>query len=275
MISRKLSLYRTEHEIPSFLEISSAEIAICALREARQSNKRTYALGTGSNTFFENKRVETTIFKNSLPRVIEQIDEHTFYISSSVLVSEVLKHCFKRQLDCFYFLASVPAEVGAALAMNAGQGLAFGGASIMDFVKDVRFIRDEKVCVESPDNLSISYRHTIFTGQTDMFILGATFHFPSAPAFEDNPIKSRIAWAKDSQDLSKPNCGSVFKTVNMRILNRFRGLSLFGATFSKKTNNWITNESKSPLGIKVLIYLVIFFHKLFLQKCETEVIRVK
>ena len=275
MITKKLSLYRTEHEVPFYREINSEAAALEAMEDAHRQNLDIFILGNGSNTFFENRVVRSAVLKNSLPRKIEPLEGQRVRISSSVLVSEVLKYCYEQQLDCFYFLASVPAEVGGALAMNAGQGLAYGGASIMDFVEEVRYIKDGTVHVDKPENLSVSYRRTIFTGQTDMFILDGVFVFPKCDPFVENPIKSRIEWAKKSQDLSKPNCGTVFKTVNMKILNRFRGLSLLGATYSRKTNNWIINESNSPLGIKTLLYLVIFFHKITFQKCETEIIRVK
>lgn len=275
MISRKLSLYRTQHLFLHYIEIASEEAAIAAMVEVSTQASDYYILGNGSNTFFASKNIQTMILKNSLPREIADLGGDEFYVSSSTLVSEVLKYCFANQRNCFYYLSSVPAEVGGALAMNAGQGLAYGGASIMDFVKEVRFIRDGEVCSEPPEKLSVSYRKTVFTGENNFFILGATFVFPKVDPFEENPIKARIAWAKASQDLSKPNCGTVFKTVNMKIFNRFRGLTLFGATYSKKTNNWIVNKSKSPLGIKCLIYLVIFCHKITFQKCETEVIRVR
>jgi UDP-N-acetylmuramate dehydrogenase len=275
MNSKKLSLYRTEHEFPFYREITSEESALSSIDEAKKTGRKLYILGNGSNTFFQNKVICSAVLKNTLPRIIEPTDGLKFYISSSVLVSEVLKYCYSRNLDCFYYLASVPAEIGGALAMNAGEGLAKGGASIMNFVESVRFIRSGEICEEPPSRLNVSYRNTIFTGQTDMFILGATFTFPHVEKFDENPIKARIAWAKKYQDLSKPNCGSVFKTVHPKILNRFRGLKLFGATYSRKTGNWITNESKNPLGIKLLISLVILTHRLLFQKCETEVIRVK
>lgn len=275
MTSRKLSLYRTQHKFSDYREISSEEAAIAAMVGVSTQASDYYILGNGSNTFFVRQNIQTIIFKNSLPREIVDLGGDEFYVSSSTLVSEVLKYCFTNQRNCFYFLSSVPAEVGGALAMNAGQGLAFGGASIMDFVKEVRFVSKGEICSEPPDNLSISYRKTAFTGKNNFFILGATFIFPKVDSFEENPIKVRIAWAKASQDLSKPNCGTVFKTVNMKILNRFRGLSVLGATYSKKTNNWITNESTNPLGIRILIFLVTFFHKILFLKCETEVIRIK
>lgn len=274
MISKKLSLYRTEHFFSRYLEICSESDALQALK--KHGNKRTmYTLGNGSNTLFINKKIRSTILKNKLPKNIEKVGDDTYYISSSTLVSEVLKYCYKNQRNSFYYLASVPAEIGGALAMNAGQGLAYGASSVMDFVDKVRFIRNGEICEESTDRLSVSYRNTIFTGQTNMFILGAYFRFPTLPEFTENPIKTRIEWAKKHQDLSKPNCGTVFKTVQPKILNRFRGLSLFGATYSKKTGNWIINESKNPFGIRLLIFVVIFTHRIFFQKCETEVIRVK
>jgi UDP-N-acetylmuramate dehydrogenase len=275
MISKKISLYRTEHVILHYREICSETDALQLLSESAKGNQPIYILGNGSNTFFANRKIRSTILKNKLPRSIEHVGDDTFYISSSTLVSEVLKYCHKNQRESFYYLASVPAEIGGALAMNAGQGLAYGATSIMDFVDKVRFIRDGDIIEKSPDQLSVSYRNTIFTGQTDMFILGAYFRFVTVPEFVENPIKQRIEWAKKHQDLSKPNCGTVFKTAQPKILNRFRGLSMFGATYSRKTGNWIINESKNPLGIKLLISIVILAHRLFFQKCETEIIRVK
>lgn len=273
--TKKLSLYRTEHIFPFYREIVSEDCAVSVIKEAETSGRKVYFLGNGSNTFFQNKIVRSAIVKNRLDKKIESLGDGCYYISSSVLVSEVLKFCLKLDLDCFYFLASVPAEVGGALAMNAGQGLAFGGLSIMDYVEEVRYIKDGVILEKAPQQLNVSYRKTIFTGQNGMFILGATFRFPKAGPFEENPIKARIAWAKKSQDLSKPNCGTVFKLVNMRIFQQFRGLTLFGASYSKKTNNWIINESQNPLGIKILVLLVIVTHRIFFQKCETEIIRIK
>lgn len=273
--NKKLSLYRTEHEVPFYREISSEQDAIYAIKDAQNSRLNVYILGNGSNTFFENRVIRSAILKNSFPRIIEPLPENKFYISSSVLVSEVLKYCYKLQLDCFYYLASVPAEIGGALAMNAGQGRAFGGESIMNFVEEIRFIQNGKIIVKKPEELAVSYRSTIFTGQTDLFILGATFNFSPVAPFQENPIKARIEWAKEKQDLSKPNCGTVFKVADGRIMSRLRGIRLFGASFSKKTNNWIVNQSKSPLGIKLLMYIVIILHRILLKKCEAEVISVK
>lgn len=273
--SKKCSLYRTEHCFEEYHTIDSEEKALGTLQRLSSADSPLYILGNGSNTLFTKKKVKSVILKNALPRKIEQVGAGEFYISSSMLVSEVLKYCFSQGRDCFYYLASVPAEIGGALAMNAGQGLAKGGESIMDFVKEVRYIQNGKIIIEPPSALSVSYRKTIFTDQERLFILGATFKFPNGKIFKSNPIKERISWAKEKQDLGKPNCGSVFKIVDMRILNRFRGLSICGATFSKKTNNWIINSSKSPFGINCLIRIVILFHKIFFRKCEVEVIRVK
>jgi len=275
MIPTKLSLYRTEHTFHQYREIGSATGALSAVRESDKSHSRIYILGNGSNTFFTRKHVRSVVLKNKLPREIKKVSEETYYVSSSNLVSEVLKYCHNHQLQSFYYLASVPAEIGGAIAMNAGEGPALRDSCIFNFIEKVRYIRDGKIIEESPDRLSVSYRKTIFTGSTNLFILGAYFRFPPSPPFEENPIRQRIEWAKSYQDNTKPNCGSVFKTANPKILDRFRGLRLFGASFSTKTYNWILNESKSPLGIKLLIALVMLAHRLLIQKCETEVIRVK
>lgn len=274
MKSSKHSLYRTQNIFDTFIEVKSQDEVISALQLAKTMGKNAYCLGNGSNTLFINKHVKSLILKNKLPRQITQLSDDRFYISSSTLVSYVLKYCLNLNRECFYYLASVPAEIGGALAMNAGQGKLQGAASIMDFVESVHYIKDGNSLIESPAKLGISYRQTIFTGQSNMFILGATFKFPVGIFSHQNPIQERIEWAKQSQDLSKPNCGSVFKEADSRIMYRFRGISLLGASFSKKTDNWIVNKSSNPRGINLLIFLVRMAHRCLRLKCAVEVIRV-
>lgn len=117
------------------------------------------------------------------------------------------------------------------------------------------------------------YRQTIFTGIQSKLILSAVFKFENSK-FKENPITSRQAWAKEHQDNTAPNCGSVFRISNYRILSKLKGFFIGQAMFSAKTDNWIVNKSDSVYPIILLIKIANFLHFISLQKIALEIIEV-
>ena len=273
--SKRLSLYRTKNKFESFCEIRSHEDFQKLRTEAKSRDLDVFFLGNGSNTFFSKCKIKTLVAKNRLPKKIEHLEGDLFFVSSSVLVSELLKYCYDAGRDSFFYLASVPAEVGGALAMNAGQGRAVANQSVMDFVEEVHYLSADGMQTAKPCDLGVGYRTTMFTGKSEYLIAGAVFRFPSRNFEGINPIKERIAWAKEHQELAVPNCGTVFKACDRRIIYRLRGLSIRGAMFSKKTDNWISNRSENPQGLLWLLRLTRWLHSLMFKRCETEIIIVE
>jgi UDP-N-acetylmuramate dehydrogenase len=272
--TNRLSLYRTKNLFLRYFEIKVASQYKDLILLARELHLPLLFLGNGSNTFFSQSRIESIVVKNCLPKEIRHLEGDRFLVSSSVLVSEVLKYCFNSGRDSFYYLASVPAEVGGALAMNAGQGR-HKNQSILDWVEEIHFVDQDGEHVATPLGVRTSYRRTMFTGQTNFLITGAVFRFPERDFAGTNPIKERVAWAKDNQDLANPNCGSTFKQCDHRIMYRLRGTGFAGARFSAKTDNWMTNRSQSPRGIRWLLRLARALHIVFFRKCVLEIIVVK
>ncbi|XHR85079.1 MAG: FAD-binding protein [Gloeotrichia echinulata GP01] len=273
LTSNSLSHYRTQHHFERIGEINTVD----DLREycswAQENKVKIYIIGNGSNTLFVRKNIQSLVLKNKLPKYITPLPDNRLEVSSSVSVMEVLKYCYQNSLDSFYYLASVPATIGGALAMNAGQGKDFGGSTIYEFVESITFFEDG--CIKTLENSQIfrNYRETLFTGIHSKLILSAIFKFEPTK-FNDNPINSRIMWAKEYQDNTDPNCGSVFKLANFRILRKLRGLSIGKAMFSVKTTNWIRNKSKSSYSIIVLIKIAQTLHFLTKQKIAIEIILV-
>ncbi|WP_043931161.1 FAD-binding protein [Bacillus sp. EB01] len=280
IISKKtdtLSRYRTQHYFQYYGEIESIEDYIFYIDWAKKNKKKLFFLGNGSNTLFTRKNVKTLVLKNNLKKEINCISEkeNLYEISSNVLVSEVLSYCYKRSLDSFYYLASVPATIGGALAMNAGQGRQVN-QSIYDFVESVTYIdSDQRVVKLMRNEMNIEFRKTIFTGCQDKFIIGAVFKFPNKEFHGQNPIMDRIRWAKAHQDNVLPNCGSVFNKGSSRLLRYLKGFRIGKAKFSSKAQNWINNESTSPYPILTLIFITRLLHLFIFKKTKIEVIRVK
>lgn len=269
-----LSFYRTLHHFERYGEFNSVDQFSKYCSWAKANNTKLYILGNGSNTLFKNKKVKSLVVKNNLQKYITPIAENRFEVSSSTLVMDVLKYCYENSLDSFYYLASVPATIGGALAMNAGRGREYQ-LTIYDFVETITFFDNESDCIKTLEKEEIqrSYRETIFTGIHSRLILNATFKFIPVD-FKSNPLVERCKWSKKHQDHSAPNCGSVFKTADFRILNRLKGLSIGKACFSSKTTNWLLNTSSSSHSLTFLINIAKILHVIVGKKFELEVISV-
>jgi UDP-N-acetylmuramate dehydrogenase len=272
LTSNSLSHYRTRHYFERVGEITSIDDLQDYCNWATRNKAKIYIIGNGSNTLFVKKNVESLILKNKLPKYIKPLTDNRVEISSSVSIMEVLKYCYQNSKTSFYYLASVPATIGGALAMNAGRGRQHR-QTIYDFVESVTFFEDGVIKTLQSSEIVQDYRQTIFTGMHSKLILSAVFKFENTE-FPENPIISRQAWAKEHQDNTAPNCGSVFKTANYRILSKLRGILIGKAMFSAKTDNWILNKSDSAYPIILLIKIAQFLHLITLQKIALEVIEV-
>jgi UDP-N-acetylmuramate dehydrogenase len=273
-----LSKYNTFHKVENYGEITSIDDYKEYLKWSKQNNKKIYILGNGSNTLFVKKNVESLVLKNKIPKEIKCSSEEgkLFEVTTTMMMYDVLTFCYNNSLDSFYYLASVPATIGGALAMNAGEGKHVN-KSIYDFVISVTYIdTDGTVKQISREEMNIDFRKTMFTGCQDKFIISAIFKFPYNKDLSNyNPIKERIKWAKTVQDNVAPNCGSVFNQSNDYIMRFLKGLKIGKARYSSKTTNWINNKSKSSRPILILIYLTEILHLLIARKSKVEVIRVK
>jgi UDP-N-acetylmuramate dehydrogenase len=125
----------------------------------------------------------------------------------------------------------------------------------------------------SKEEIQIDYRQTPFTGLHAKLITEVVFHFPPLPDSR-GMAKDRIAWSKEHQDHSGPNCGSVFKSCDYRLMGRLAGLRFGQAKFSRKTPNWIINQSANPRGIRLLIGAAQILHRLRRKKAVLELIKV-
>ena len=272
LTSNSLSHYRTRHQFERVGEINSVDDLEEYCNWAKENKVNIYIIGNGSNTLFVKKNIQSLILKNKLPKYTNSLAENRLEVSSSVSVMEVLKYCYQNSMNSFYYLASVPATIGGALAMNAGRGKQHE-CTIYDFVESVTFFEDG--CIKTLDNSQIvrNYRETIFTGVHSKLILSAVFKFERTE-FTENPLVLRQLWAKEHQDNTAPNCGSVFKTANYRVLQKLRGMSIGKTMFSAKTSNWIVTKSQSSYSILILIKIAEFLHFITREKIELELIRV-
>lgn len=272
--SNRLSCFRSEHEFLHYGEFESVSEYTAYRNWSEKNGVPLLILGAGSNILFARRRIRALVLRNRLPKVVREIDGQTLEVSSTVMLAQVLKWCEERDLDSFYYLASVPASVGGAVAMNAGRGRSHG-KTIYDFVESVTVLEEcGDIRTLQRGEIPVDYRETPFTGVQSRLILSVVFRF-SPLTLEGSPRRERILWSKANQDHSLPNCGSVFRKYQWSIMKRLKGVRFFKASYSKKTDNWILNSGKSSWSVVWLIRLTMLLHRIVFRRAHLELIEVK
>jgi len=273
--SDKLSLYRTEHTFLNYTEVTSVEDLKWVLTWAKRNKKRLYLLGNGSNVLFCRRKIKSLICANRMPAYVKKCEGDTYEVGSKTSLSKVLRACYDEQLDSFYYLASVPATVGGAVAMNAGRGPTHH-LTIYDYIVKIEYVDESGVHTISPEDALRGYRQTIFTGSSNKIITRVWFDFPASD-FTGNPIKDRVQLSKDTQDHGSPNCGSVFRVFSGRILGPFRklGIGFLGARWSRKTVNWVSNSNPNYLPLYLLIRFTQMMQWCVFKRARLEIITIK
>jgi len=271
--TKNLSNYKTLNKFELYYEFKSTKELKKYLIEIKKLKKNYIILGNGSNIFFSRKKIKTAILKNKIPAKIEKIDNDLYEVSSSTKTHQFLKFCLSNQLDSFYFLSSVPSTIGGNIAMNAGGGIK-SKEFISNYIDSIKILKNNEEFIIKKEDSLFNYRSSIFSGQNNIFIISVTFHLKKKK-IKSNPMLERIQWSQKFQDYKRPNCGSVFKFRNRYVAWLLRGLTINGAGFSSKTQNWIWNTSESPFGINFLINFCKLINYVFLTKAELEIIKIK
>jgi len=270
---RSLSRFRTLNAADFYVEIKSPDDIAAAYSEAKKRRREIFVLGGGSNVFFQNAKIKSAILKNALPETMENLGGGRFKVSSSATMGDLLAFALKNSLDCCYYLASAPCQVGGAIAMNAGSGIK-EGLSISDFVESVEFFDGQKISTMQKSEARFGFRSSIFL-EKNYFITSAILRLPEKK-IDGNPIRERLEWAVKNQDLSGNNCGSLCDEYYAPILKFARFLfSKSPAKLSAKKLNWALNSAENPLWLKMLLCTITLLHKLLRRRLKFEIRIVK
>ena len=213
-----------------------------------------YFLGGGSNVVFAS-RVECPIVNlMELNNELVLNEDGTVTAGCSTRIQKLINFGKEHALGGFEYLYSLPASVGGIVYMNAGRG---------------RMHHQQTMHV---DKSQWTYRCSPFH-QMKAVILSATFRMKKSSVEEvAAKIQERKDAVKVSQEGNKPSCGSVFNKNNKYIMRLLRGKRIGGACYSKKTNNWISNDQNGTADdVIALIHKAQKLHRLFFQKCNLEI----
>ena len=232
-----------------------------------------YFLGGGSNVVFASRVENPIVNLMELNNELALNDNGTVTAGCSLRIQKLINFGMDHALGGFEYLYSLPASVGGIVYMNAGRGR-MHHQQISDWLGSVEYLdlTDMQVKTMHVDKSQWTYRCSPFH-QMKAVILSATFRMEKSSVEEvAAKIQERKETVKKSQEGNKPSCGSVFNKNNKYIMRLLRGKRIGGACYSKKTNNWISNDQNGTAAdVIALIDLAKKWHRLTLQKCKLEI----
>lgn len=218
---------------------------IQALTLARDSGKKTFLLGRGSNVLFPDEPMDAVIIRTTAMRGVS-VKQNEVCAHGGATLAEIARAAQRSGLGGMEFAHGIPGTLGGALCMNAG---AYGG-QMSDIVASVRVYDAERNAVDTLDGaqMNFSYRHSILLSSPYLVALGATLTLDKDdPGAIEARMQDYMNRRRQSQPLEYPSAGSVFKRPTGHFAGALieqsglKGYRIGGAMVSPKHAGFIIN----------------------------------
>ncbi len=225
-----------------------------------------YCMGLGSNLLVRDGGVRGAIVVlHGALRELRLEEKHEdyglIYAEAGVALPKLARFAAGHDLVSAEFMAGIPGTVGGALTMNAG---CYGGETWQVAVRALTINRSGRLQVRERDSYSLGYRHVQIDTAEEEWFVGGWFALPVGNGeLSRAAIRELLRRRIESQPLSQPNAGSVFRNPPNDYAARLieacglKGKRMGGAQVSAKHANFIVNHaSASAADIENLIEYV-------------------
>lgn len=226
-----------------------------ALEKAHEDNLPVSVLGGGTNVLVSDKGVPGLVLHtHKLVGVTILDDDKDLRLEAMAGTpkSEVLKVFLKHRLEPATFLAGLPGDVAGGVVMNAGVGHKVSPKEFNEIVESFDVLQKDdngnfrEVRIEH-SQAQWSYRKS--RGWQPGVITRVRMRWPNQPNSEVlNRVREGNKRRKETQPLSQPSCGSVFKNPEGDHSGRLieacglKGYAIGGAQVSEKHANFIVSS---------------------------------
>ncbi len=167
------------------------------------------------------------------------------YAETGVASPKIARFAANHDLAGAEFLAGIPGTLGGALAMNAG---CYGDDTWSHVAQVLTVNRQGELNERTPDEYVLGYRHVALkNGAEEWFVAGWLRFSRGDGGAARARIKELLQKRIDTQPLSRPNAGSVFRNPPGDFAARLiescglKGLRIGNAQVSEKHANFIVN----------------------------------
>ena len=184
-----------------------------------------------------------------ITKIKEYGSEVYIYAGAGVSLTRLLKYTLQNGLTGLEFASGIPGSVGGAVVMNAGSY----GKEIKDILYSVRIADRMGHLSDIPaKEITFRYRAASIPG---LAVTGAVLRLQKGDRGKiETRMKENLLRKKESQPLSKPSAGSIFKnpdwTKAWKLIDSagMRGTTIGGATVSTLHANFIINNGNATAG---------------------------
>ena len=232
-------------------------------------------VGLGSNLLVRDGGYRGTVILTHAAKLRPEMKDGHVVAQAGVAAPKVARFAALRELQGAEFLAGIPGTVGGALAMNAG---CYGGETWQIVARVQTLDRGGNLRLREKSEYDIGYRHCGPKEPREEWFVAAWFSLARGDgAVSRARIKELLGRRLETQPLSQPNAGSVFRNPPGEHAARLieacglKGLQRGGARVSEKHANFIVNPDgkASASDIEELILEV---KKIVLQKTRIDLV---
>ncbi len=170
---------------------------------------RQHVLGSGFNTLVLDEGIDGVVIRLDRLRRVERVAPDRVRAEAGASHASVVGFCERNGLAGMEFAVGIPGTVGGWLAMNAG----IGRREMKHVVRQVESVSPGHPGVRVQDDSELEFGYRCLHGLAPRAVVtAASFEVePSDPACVRQTMKQHLAHRSETQPVTQPSCGSVFK----------------------------------------------------------------
>ncbi len=232
---------------------------VAVMRRISQHQLPFFVLGGGSNVLVRDGGIEGVVIQLDHLNRITLGDTGLLFAEAGVSYPRLSTYAMGCGLSGLEFATGIPGTVGGAVAMNAG----IPGEETWEVLREIAFVDDKGEFETIPSEyVRHGYRSAALPRGV---VVSASFLLSPAPVDRiEEKIKSLMKRRRETQPLSFPNVGSIFKNPPGAYTGRLvdevglKGYSIGGAQVSDRHGNFIVNrDNASAKDVLALIKKVV------------------
>ena len=241
----------------AFVTPADEEDVARLFHQAHRLRIPVFVLG-GTNVLIQDRGIRGIVVGLSRLKTARVEAGHLLYAEAGVGMPTLIKQAITRGLSGLEWAAGIPGTVGGCVVMNAGTRL----GEMKDALTGVRMaLPDGSLRDLSRADIGFEYRRAILP---EGIVVGARLQLKPAPKGEiERVVKDYLRYRKDTQPLTEPNAGCVFKNPGPQSAGQLvesaglKGSRVGDAQVSTKHANFIVNRGRaSAADVLALIRLV-------------------
>lgn len=224
------------------VEPADVEDVVRLAKQTHEQKLPIFVLG-GTNLLVRDKGIRGVVVSLEKLRAIKEEPGSVVYVEGGVGMPTLIGHAIRRSLGGLEWAAGIPGTVAGCVVMNAGTRL----GEMKDSVKAVRMVSPNGALIDCPAE-AIEFRYRRATLPPGV-VVGVWLQLrPGVRADIEKVVKDYLHYRRDTQPLTLPSAGCVFKNPPNDSAGRvveaagLKGTSVGDAQVSTKHANFIVNQ---------------------------------